>query len=250
PRGIGPATLKNGGPKLDAFKETLEIFQKSSNELNVLELLDFILDKIRYKQYLDDGSQESQARWENVQELRTVAAEFATAGPQESLQNFLENVALVESETKSKNQTSGHSAPATDGEVTLMTLHAAKGLEFPIVFMIGMEEGIFPHSRALMDPSEMQEERRLAYVGVTRAMRHLHLTHAQSRALYGSRSANPSSRFLADIPEDVSLSSYSQTSSSFGNQRMYSTFNPADPFGDGLPARSSLNQREDSRLDS
>ena len=236
PRGIGPATIRDGGPKLDAFKRTLEVFQKASQELNVLELLDFILDKISYKSYLDDGSDESQARWENVQELRTVAAEFATAGPQESLQSFLENVALVEAETTSKNQSAD--PQAANDQITLMTLHAAKGLEFPVVFIIGLEEGIFPHSRAITDPSEMQEERRLAYVGVTRAKQLLHLTYAQSRILFGSRSANPVSRFLADIPEDISEASYTQLSSSFGNQRMYSSFNPRDPFGDGLPQRS------------
>src|SRR5690606_30483152 len=112
-------------------------------------------------------------------------------------------------------QAANHSSPTDNAEnvVTLMTLHAAKGLEFPVVFIIGMEEGIFPHSRALMDPSEMQEERRLAYVGVTRAMKLLHLTYAQNRALYGSRSANPVSRFIADIPEDISTTSYAKTSS-------------------------------------
>ena len=236
PRGIGPATIRDGGPKLDAFKRTLEVFQKASQELNVLELLDFILDKISYKSYLDDGSDESQARWENVQELRTVAAEFATAGPQESLQSFLENVALVEAETTSKNQSA--SAQSTNDQITLMTLHAAKGLEFPVVFIIGLEEGIFPHSRAITDPSEMQEERRLAYVGVTRAKQLLHLTYAQSRILFGSRSVNAVSRFVADIPEDISEASYTQLSSSFGNQRTYSSFNPFDPFGDGLPQKS------------
>lgn len=235
PRGIGPATIRDGGPKLDAFKRTLEVFHKASQELNVLELLDFILDKTSYKAYLDDGSDESQARWENVQELRTVAAEFATAGPQESLQSFLENVALVEAETTSKNQHADDQP--THGQVTLMTLHAAKGLEFPVVFIIGLEEGIFPHSRALADPSEMQEERRLAYVGVTRAKQLLHLTYTQSRILFGSRSANPVSRFVVDIPEDISESSYTQLSSSFGNQRAYSNFNARDPFGDGLPAK-------------
>ncbi len=235
PRGIGPATIRDGGPKLEAFKRTLEVFQKAGQELNVLELLDFILDKTNYKSYLDDGSDESQARWENVQELRTVAAEFATAGPQESLQSFLENVALVEAETTSKNQPADSDSAAD--QVTLMTLHAAKGLEFPVVFMIGLEEGIFPHSRALMDPSEMQEERRLAYVGATRAKQLLHLTYTQSRILFGSRSANPVSRFVADIPEDISKSSYTQQSTSFGSQRAYSNYTISDPFGDGLPPK-------------
>ena len=233
PRGIGPATLRDGGPKLDKFHQTIEVFQKASQELNVLELLDFIVDHTKYKQYLDDGSEEGQIRWENVQELRTVAAEFAAAGPGESLQSFLENVALVESETTSKDAKNN---AFDNNAVTLMTLHAAKGLEFPVVFMIGLEEGIFPHSRALMDPSEMQEERRLAYVGVTRAKQLLHLTYAQSRILFGSRSANPISRFVVDIPEDISMTSQNRLSSSFGHQRVAS-YGLSDPFGDGLPDR-------------
>jgi DNA helicase-2/ATP-dependent DNA helicase PcrA len=201
-RGIGPATLINGGPKLDGFKRDLELYQNAAQEMTVLELLDFILQHTKYHQYLDDGSEEAESRWENVQELRTVAAEFATAGPTESLQNFLENVALVESETKSKNRLANLDQRLI-GEVTLMTLHAAKGLEFEVVFMVGMEEGIFPHSRALLDASEMQEERRLAYVGVTRAKQLLHLVYAQQRALFGSRSLNQVSRFVIDVPEDI-----------------------------------------------
>lgn len=197
-RGIGPATLRDGGPKLDAFKRELEVYQKAAQELNILDLLDFILQHTGYRKYLDDGSEESEARWENVQELRTVAAQFATSGPQQSLQDFLENVALVESESRSEN--AKHSS---NGEVTLMTLHAAKGLEFSVVFIVGLEEGIFPHSRAVLDPGEMQEERRLAYVGVTRAKELLHLIHAQQRVLFGSRSSNQVSRFIVDIPEDI-----------------------------------------------
>ncbi len=227
-RGIGPATLINGGPKLDAFKRDLEIYQKAAQEMNVLELLDFILQHTKYHQYLNDGTDEGEARWENVQELRTVAAEFATAGPQESLQNFLENVALVESESHSK--TSNLEPRTSQDEVTLMTLHAAKGLEFSVVFIVGMEEGIFPHSRAILDASEMQEERRLAYVGVTRAKEILHLVHAQQRALFGSRSVNQISRFIIDIPEDI-LTSHSSRSQStgFGSQDWtnYGSFHPS-----------------------
>jgi DNA helicase-2/ATP-dependent DNA helicase PcrA len=214
-RGIGPATLRDGGPKLEAFKRDLELYQKAAQEMNVLELLDFILQHTKYHQYLDDGSDEAQVRWENVQELRTVAAEFAVAGPVESLQSFLENVALVESETKSSS--------TDQNMVTLMTLHAAKGLEFAAVFMVGLEEGIFPHSRAILDPSEMQEERRLAYVGVTRAKQLLHLVYAQQRALFGARSANQVSRFVIDIPEDI-LSDISQPS--WPSTSSYGRFSP------------------------
>ncbi len=239
PRGIGPATVKNGGPKLDAFKRTLDIFQTAAKELNVLELLDFILDQTGYKKYLDDGSEDAEGRWENVQELRTVAAEFAAAGNEESLQNFLENVALVESESMSDKKN------ASGDMVTLMTLHAAKGLEFPVVFMVGMEEGIFPHSRALMDVSEMQEERRLAYVGVTRAKELLHLSYAQSRALFGNRAANPVSRFVIDVPEDIlqSLNSGRKLTNQWLKTSSYSSHSQSGygdgwlGFDDGLPAR-------------
>src|SRR5690606_334873 len=107
------------------------IFQTAAKELHVLELMDFILDQTGYKKYLDDGSDEAEARWENIQELRTVAAEFAAASPEESLRNFLESVALVENESVSDKKN------ASGDMVTLMTLHAAKGLEFPVVFMVG-----------------------------------------------------------------------------------------------------------------
>ena len=138
------------------------------------------------KQYLDDGSLQADDRIENVKELVSVAREYETLG----LSGFLEEVALI-SDLDSVDDRSD--------AVTLMTLHAAKGLEFPVVFMAGMEESIFPHSRALFDPEEMEEERRLCYVGMTRAREELHLLAASSRMLYGTSQHNPPSRFLSDI---------------------------------------------------
>ncbi|MEK9208348.1 MAG: 3'-5' exonuclease, partial [Patescibacteria group bacterium] len=126
-------------------------------------------------------------------ELRSVAIEFP------ALSSFLENVALVEQEQLPQNPISGEKINA----VTLMTLHAAKGLEFPYVFMIGMEEGIFPHSRSLMERSELEEERRLCYVGITRAKNRLFMTYSKRRLIYGQTSNNTLSRFILDLPKDT-----------------------------------------------
>lgn len=150
------------------------------------EFIELVIKRFRYLEYLDDGTAQAEDRQENVRELVSDARERGDI----DLATYLEDVALI-SDLDSVN--------ATDDAVTLMTLHAAKGLEFPAVFMIGMEESIFPHSRALYDPSEMEEERRLCYVGMTRAREELYLTSASSRLIFGSRQYNPPSRFLADI---------------------------------------------------
>jgi DNA helicase II / ATP-dependent DNA helicase PcrA len=152
----------------------------------VAGLIDSLLRRIDYFRYLDDGTPQSDARQENVKELLSVAQEYQDAG----LDGFLEEVALV-----SDLDTADFGGDA----VTLMTLHAAKGLEFPVVFMVGMEESIFPHSRALYDQHEMEEERRLCYVGMTRARQELYMLYASSRMLYGGVQHNPPSRFLSEI---------------------------------------------------
>lgn len=149
-------------------------------------LLDALLRQINYFDYLQDGTLQGESRQENVKELLGVANDYQDVG----LDGFLEEVALV-----SDLDTADFASSA----VTLMTLHAAKGLEFPVVFMTGMEETIFPHSRALYDQTEMEEERRLCYVGMTRAREELYLTHAISRMLYGGVQHNTPSRFLSDI---------------------------------------------------
>jgi DNA helicase-2/ATP-dependent DNA helicase PcrA len=159
------------------------------DEVPVAGLIDSLLRRIGYLQYLDDGTPQGEARQENVKELLSVAQEYQDVG----LAGFLEEVALV----------SDLDTADFDGNaVTLMTLHAAKGLEFPVVFMVGLEETIFPHSRALYDQSEMEEERRLCYVGMTRAREELHMTYASSRLLYGGVQHNPPSRFLSEIDGD------------------------------------------------
>ena len=154
-----------------------------------LELLDLILSRTGYLAYINDNTEVGKMRVENVKELRSVAEEFP------NLVDFLENVALVEAA-----DTPNHKP---NDAVTLMTLHSAKGLEFPVVFIVGMEEGLFPHSRSLLDVQELEEERRLMYVGITRAKEKLYLTYARQRLYFGQRNSNLVSRFLADIPESL-----------------------------------------------
>ena len=157
-----------------------------SEDASVAGLIDSLLRRIDYLHFLGDGTAQGEARQENVKELLSVAREYQDEG----LAGFLEEVALV-SDLDGAN--------FDNDAVTLMTLHAAKGLEFPVVFMTGLEESIFPHSRALYDQSEMEEERRLCYVGMTRARQELYLTYASSRMLYGGVQHNPPSRFLSEI---------------------------------------------------
>ncbi len=171
------------------------IFKDSAIEnldgFTTLELMDNLVREIGYLDLYQKQSDENQARLENIKELRSVATQFS------NLAEFLENVALVEAEESSKLKGD------ENNRVTLMTLHAAKGLEFPIVFLVGLEEGIFPHSRSLFDSAQLEEERRLAYVGITRAKEILYLTYANQRLFFGQNTSNPPSRFIIDIPENL-----------------------------------------------
>ncbi len=177
------------------FQGTLE-----GKDLNTIDILDGVIKATGYLEIYDEKVEEDRIRLENIKELRSVAINFP------DLTDFLENVSLVEQEYTSAPIKSGSDKQA-DGEkknaITLMTLHAAKGLEFPIIFMIGMEEGLFPHTRSLMDRSELEEERRLCYVGMTRAKEKLHLTYAKRRLFFGQRTANTVSRFVLELPEHV-----------------------------------------------
>ncbi len=175
------------------FSDSIVQNNKLTN-LTTLELLDETLEATGYLELYDANVEEEGYRLENIKELRSVATEFPV------LTDFLENVALVEQEYIPKHvKEMGENKQA----VTLMTLHAAKGLEFPIVAIVGMEEGIFPHSRSLMEKDEIEEERRLCYVGITRAKDKLYLTYANRRLFFGSRTQNAISRFIADIPESA-----------------------------------------------
>jgi DNA helicase-2/ATP-dependent DNA helicase PcrA len=157
-----------------------------------IDILDDILRVTEYLEYLDDGSEVGKQRIENVKELRSVAELFP------DIVQFLENVALIQD----KQMPDGISEEQKE-VVTLMTIHAAKGLEFETVFLVGLEEGLFPHSRSMLDPTQMEEERRLAYVGITRAKQKLFLSYARSRLYFGTRSNNLPSRFLANISESL-----------------------------------------------
>ncbi|HUP26366.1 MAG TPA: UvrD-helicase domain-containing protein [Candidatus Limnocylindrales bacterium] len=174
--------------------DMLQGYRELADQTPLPVLLDSLLRKLDYMAYLDDKTPQGEARQENVRELLSVAKSYQEIG----LDGFLEEVSLV---------SDIDSADFGNNAVTLMTLHAAKGLEFPVVFMIGLEETIFPHSRALYDQSEMEEERRLCYVGMTRAKEELYLLHATSRLLYGGMQHNPPSRFLSEIDGEVQLAS-------------------------------------------
>lgn len=164
---------------------------------DVLSLIETVIKQTGYGDMLDKEAEhdpQGESRKENVGEFLSVAKDYMDSNPEGNLQDFLENVALVSDVDDFES---------SDSKVTLMTLHAAKGLEFPVVFLTGLDEGLFPHSRTLMDPAQVEEERRLAYVGITRAERQLYVTNAITRTMYGRISAYMPSRFLAEIPPQL-----------------------------------------------
>lgn len=201
----------------------------------VVGLLDSLLRRIDYLHAIDDGTPQGEARAENVRELLSVAREYEELG----LAGFLEEVSLV-SDLDSANFDSD--------AVTLMTLHAAKGLEFPVVFMTGLEESIFPHSRALYDQSEMEEERRLCYVGMTRAREELYMVYATSRMLYGGVQHNPPSRFLSEIDAEFQTGDAYDSGYSFGEgpQNEYDQ-TPSDDFSQEPRYIPELNEGDSVR---
>ncbi len=168
-------------------------------------------------------------RIENVKELRSVAEEFPI------LTEFMENVALIQD-----NQMPGIALREQQEAVTLMTIHASKGLEFPFVFLVGMEEGLFPHSRSMLNPTEMEEERRLAYVGITRAKEKLYMTYTRSRLYFGTRSGAIPSRFLGTIPEKLIESRVSYKDS---DSYLYDKY--SDNFDDDVYDKRTLKDDDD-----
>ncbi|HEY51753.1 MAG TPA: UvrD-helicase domain-containing protein [Dehalococcoidia bacterium] len=175
---------------LIGFVSMMEDFIARSREMNLVELFDHIVERSGYREYVQEMA-DGEERWENILELRTVAREYRDMPPLEGLSAFLEGVTLV-SDVDSLDERAD--------AATLITLHQAKGLEFPVVFIIGMEDGILPHIRSFDDPDQMEEERRLCYVGITRAEKKVYLVRAFRRSFMGSSNINPPSRFLQDIP--------------------------------------------------
>jgi DNA helicase-2/ATP-dependent DNA helicase PcrA len=183
------------------FGALLSNWRAEAPRFTVSELFDRIVTDIKYKEYIDDGTDEGAERWENVQELRRLAIEYETR----TLTDFLENVALISDQD---TLAEGKNAP------TLLTLHAAKGLEFKVVFIIGLDDGILPHSRSFDEPEAMEEERRLFYVGITRAEDRLYLLRALRRGGRGYAEDTIPSRYLDDIPIEL-LSGKSRNGRSF-----------------------------------
>lgn len=191
--GIAPRTAT----KLTEFRQLMVDLRQMADYLSISELVEEVLKKTGYEEMLKiEKTLEAESRLENLQEFLSVAQNFEKESDEQTLVAFLTDLTLVSDLDSLEEVDELH-------QVTLMTLHSAKGLEFPIVFLIGMEEGLFPHSRALNDEEEMEEERRLAYVGITRAEKRLYLTRAQSRMLYGRFQNNPESRFLHELPETL-----------------------------------------------
>jgi DNA helicase-2/ATP-dependent DNA helicase PcrA len=180
---------------LRGFADLLRDLQARAQVARAAELVEEVLERSGLRASLEEeGTEDAQARLENVRELVTVAQEYEASTGDASLEGFLEHLALV---------TDADTYDEKADRVALMTLHAAKGLEFRAVFLCGLEEGVFPHVRCLDDPRQLEEERRLAYVGITRAKERLLLTYAQLRTLFGRTTANVPSRFLDELPEDV-----------------------------------------------
>ncbi len=178
--------------KVAKFGQIIVDLTKASEEKDIVVFLNYVIERTGYLEMLDDGTLENQSRIENLKELITVASKFSDEKPRDALEKFLEEVSLLEGvSTQSEEEES----------VTLMTIHSAKGLEFKHIYVVGMEENLFPHSNTLFDDRELEEERRLAYVAITRAKEKLHLLHTQQRKYFGSIHTNPPSRFITDIDE-------------------------------------------------
>ena len=201
---------------LSGFGVMLNHWISARGELSVVQLMDTVLERVGYRHFLLDGTEEGDERWANVLELRGVAQEFGEA----TLADFLQEVALV----------SDQDTLAEAGQSpVLLTLHAAKGLEFPVVFIVGLDEGVLPHQRSFDDPEAMHEERRLMYVGMTRAKDRLYLLRAFRRSLYGDSSVGEASRFLYDIPDRLLTGQkpHKQRRASESYQRMTTWETPA-----------------------
>lgn len=220
-RGIGTVSFEKlkkgetdvGAKQLAAYtelKKLLNELQTKTQELSPTLLIKYLIKRIGYERHIVDGTTNGDERWQNVQELFTATKKFDSLATPEGTEKFLEEVALIQETDKleKRGQT-----------ITLMTLHSAKGLEFPVVFMVGMEDGIFPHQSSFFDPTNLEEERRLCYVGITRAKQKLYLTFCRKRMIYGTTQSNSPSRFLFEIPEH--LVKFTPITEKFGSLNYY-----------------------------
>ncbi|WP_026908104.1 DNA helicase PcrA [Paucisalibacillus globulus] len=215
---------KKAAIALAEFGNLIKTLNQQQEFLTATEMVEQVLERSGYEEMLkNERSIESQSRLENLEEFMTVTQDFEETSEDKTLLAFLTDLALVADIDRVDEED-----PDNEEKVTLMTLHAAKGLEFPVVFLIGMEENVFPHNRAMFDEEEMEEERRLAYVGITRAEKQLYLTNAKMRTLYGRTNMNPMSRFINEIPEELIEGIEQARASMFGSS----------PFGNNFGGRA------------
>lgn len=217
---MSPETSDLRDGKLKAIKMFADVFLKirgtmASREVKLPELLDLLTRESGYFDSLADGTNEGEVRQENVRELLSVAQKFNDMTLDQALEHFLEEVALS-SDTDDINRESE--------AVHVMTVHSAKGLEFPVVFILGLEEGVFPHSRSALSPTEMEEERRLMYVGITRAKEKVCLLYTEQRTIFGSTQVNPPSRFISEIPSHLIEEREVKRSGMMGKRHFKKTF--------------------------
>ncbi len=204
------------------FVQTMEELIAKKDSMSISELIKETLNKTGYTKALEkEETQEAENRIENLEEFLTVAIEFEEESAENNLAEFLEGITL---------SSDVDSLEETEDSVTMMTLHSAKGLEFPVVFLVGMEEGIFPGYRSIGEQKELEEERRLCYVGITRAKEHLFLSFAKQRTMFGSTSCNNPSRFLKEIPQDL-LEGYEQALGSNDRKNIFEDKNISWSYG-------------------
>ena len=217
-----------------AFGEFASLFtglSDLSRDVCVKDLMDAVVKRTKYEDYLrgEYSKEEVEGKLENVKEFLNMASRYDGLEPRESLSLFLEDIALITDQDRSEET----------GGVSLMTIHLAKGLEFPNVIIAGAEEGLFPHSRSLMEAKAIEEERRLMYVAMTRAKKKLFITRARERYTFGNYSANPASRFLKEIPEHLVVKADPQPKYTFGSFGNSGGFGTGGTGGGGYGAKST-----------
>ena len=221
------------------FIEQIEAIRAKKDSMKISDLIKEVLNKTGYTKALElENSIEAQTRIENIEEFLTVAIEFEEESADNTLAEFLENITLSSDIDGMQDQ---------EDSVTLMTLHSAKGLEFPVVFLVGMEEGIFPGYKSIGEPKDLEEERRLFYVGITRAKQYLYLTCAKHRTIFGSTSYNQISRFVKEIPDEL-LEGYSEVvESKSSNENQFRDLGYRWSYGNGQSVKTYKMDEDDKK---